>query len=520
MEATLSHDLSRVEQSLRRSGNTDEIELQILTEYGEFAYTAKKHNTIGHVAANVIPRPETQLTQAFTRLKAADDTLPRQELRGVYSFGGEKLSWWDTLAESGIESGARLTYNDDGKFYHFYFEEGDAKPSVIIDNGGYNIKAGFSGDDTPQTSLSTVVGYPKQKICGGCGTDKDFYVGEEAQMKRCILILKYPVESGIVQNWGDMEKVWRNTFEEQLRAVIGDENEEDEDCHGVLLTESPTNPAGNRERTTQSMFETFNARRFYLANTAVLSIYGTGRTTGLAIDCGNDMCHTVPVFQGSSVPGAVQRVCRGGRYLDDFLCNSLQSNKIVLTTTAERESARKIKEDLCYVSMNFSEEYDNFQGKERQFEMPDKTIVTVHNQLILCPEVLFQPSLRGTQFSMLGGSKMQALHEIARRSVQGCHPDIHQALLGNTVMSGGTSKFPNMPERMQSELQNLFHERVNMVAPPERDISTWIGGSVLASLSTFSHMWIDQHSTVEMPSGSGACYDEMGPRIVHMMCCQ
>ena len=87
-------------------------------------------------------------------------------------------------------------------------------------------------------TFSSVVGYPKQKTAL-VGTDKDYYIGEEAQQKRGILILKYPLEHGIVQNWDDMEKVWRHTFDNELRMVVGDENEADEDCCGVLLTEAP-----------------------------------------------------------------------------------------------------------------------------------------------------------------------------------------------------------------------------------------------------------------------------------------
>merc|ERR1739848_909252 len=105
----------------------------------------------------------------------------------------------------------------------------------------------------------------------------DYYIGEEAQQKRGILLLKYPLEHGIVQNWEDMEKVWRHTFD----------NEADEDCCGVLLTEAPMNPKDNRERMTQIMFETFNVRRFYVAIQAVLSLYASGRTTGVVVDCGD-----------------------------------------------------------------------------------------------------------------------------------------------------------------------------------------------------------------------------------------
>merc|ERR1712188_154438 len=92
----------------------------------------------------------------------------------------------------------------------------EEKPAVVVDNGSGMMKAGCSGEDAPKVTFSSVVGYPKQKTAL-VGTDKDYYIGEEAQQKRGILLLKYPLEHGIVQNWDDMEKVWRHTFDDELR---------------------------------------------------------------------------------------------------------------------------------------------------------------------------------------------------------------------------------------------------------------------------------------------------------------
>jgi actin len=143
----------------------------------------------------------------------------------------------------------------------------------------------------------------------------------------------------------------------------------------------------------------------------------------------------------------------------------------------------------------------NDQSIEAKFELPDMAVVTVKSQRFRCPEALFKPSHIGLE--------APGFHEMVFNSIQKCDIDVRRDLFGNIVLSGGTTMFKQLPERLAKEVGNLAPSSVKpkVVAPPERKYSVWIGGSILSSLTTFQNMWIQKSE-----------YDEAGPTIVHNKC--
>ena len=355
--------------------------------------------------------------------------------------------------------------------------------SIVCDNGSGTIRIGLAGEEVPKSTFYSTA------------------AGSKPTAEFISKLNESPIEKGIIKDWDSIERIWSEGFN-NLQVTDRDSP--------ILMTEPIFNPKENREKMTEIMFETFHVPAFYLANQAVLSAYANGRDTGLVLDSGVDKTDAVPIYQGYAIPHAAIRLDIGGSHLTDYLDKMLRERGLSLT----KETVVDIKEKLCCIDVDYNTEtFSSFTSPAKSYELPDGKMITVEDELIKCPEALFTPSLIGVD--------SKGIHEIIFDSIWKAHNPSHRerALFDsytNIMLSGGSSSFPDMPEKIIKEqpydkrITSGFGEfpvKIVKCMDVDRKNHAWIGGSVLASLSSAEQMWISKKE-----------YQESGCSIVHTKC--
>ena len=395
---------------------------------------------------------------------------------------------------------------------------------VVVDNGSATIKAGLCGQHTPKVVEPPIVGRPSS------GNNQRLYIGDDALSCRGILHFSYPIKSGVISKWDDMEKYWHHLFYDKLHIAPSD--------HNILLTEKILfNTPSNRSKTMEIMFEKFNFQSLFIADQSVLSLYASGRTTGIVLDVGNSVTSIIPIEQGFAVTKNSNYSEIGGKSLTDYFANLLNQRGLGywFKTRSDKEIVRDIKEKLCYAyldlkSLGGKRELDisklnsddkRLLASEEIYELPDGQFITIGDERIYTAEVLFKPDYlklnvkdqnESTSNDKDSGKIMNinivngdGVDKLIYQSINKCDKNIQKQMYNNIVLSGGGSMIEQFDLRLKKEIEKLVlnggnkdedkdkdkdNVNVNVIAPKNRKYSVFVGGSILSSLSLFEQLWI------------------------------
>ena len=315
---------------------------------------------------------------------------------------------------------------------------------------------------------------------------KNIIIGSEAEEKKSVLYIKYPIERGLIADWDNMEKIWDAVFTNELKASPEE--------HFVLLSEIPQNPDKNREKMAEIMFEKFQVPGLYIENQALLALSTTGKYNGMVIDSGEGITNCVPIMDSFEISEACISLDVAGVDLNDFMVRSMAERGQRLSTSGEKEIARKIKEKVCYVSLDFEKDVKSCEPYD--YELPDGSHIYIRDERVRCPEALFNPSI-------IGKSK-NGIAQICYESIQKCNNNFQKNLYNSIILSGGSTMFSGFSERFNKEIKALapqsMKEEIKITANPDRNLVAWKGASILSTISSFQNRWITKEQYKEKGS--------------------
>jgi len=377
----------------------------------------------------------------------------------------------------------------------------DEQEVIVLDIGSGSLKVGFSGEDAPRAVLPTVVATTTvdearedEHVGGDSAAQKrsqNFY-GDEALLQDAAAITR-PVQRGEIQltcaHKDALEALWEHIF----RNVLGVEQEE----LPVLIADSlPLGQAAypSRQWVTEIMFEKLKVKSLAIFNTAVLSLFSTGRTRGLVVESGEGLTQAVPVFEGFAIPHAIFKMDVAGQDITSKV-QKMMEREDGQEFAGSFTTMQALKEKVCSVAQDSkaaTKGLDTADEESRSFELPDGKIIRVNQQIRLgAPEVLF------------GGGDPNAptVQKICMEAINTCDLDFRQDLVRSLVVAGGTTMLPGLAPRLSRELCRLLPNDLSKQVDPcvdsQRRYAAWIGGSMFASLSTFDQVAISKQEYEE-----------------------
>lgn len=352
----------------------------------------------------------------------------------------------------------------------------DTKDFIVIDNGSGYIKAGWSGEDSPRVVVPSIVGKVTPPEPGKPTTS---VFGNSLNLKNPASAFSFPIERGVLKDnkkdLEDMKDLWYHILRNEL-------NQQDLSNTNVLITDAILNSRDNKTLIAQIFFENFGVNSLGIMPAPVLSLFATGRARGVVVESGEALTSIVPIFEGFALPHTVTTMNIAGQDITKYILKKLEHQ----VQPRQFAVARGIKDQMTVVAYDYREALtgaDLLPEDQALYELPSGEIISVNKDIRLkASEILFSPELVD--------SDSPNIQSLTVESINRCDRDLISDIYSNIVVSGGTSMMKGFPERLEKEVKQIMSRdimasEIQFYADSFRQHGAWIGGSMLASMSTF-----------------------------------
>lgn len=376
-------------------------------------------------------------------------------------------------------------------------KEGYSSEAIVIDNGSGLYKVGFAGEDIPRFSIPNIIGITDGTEIYSEEDKANKFIGWSAYEKKEKLKLFRPLERGKIVDWDAMENMWRYTFENELKSEL------EHSKLPVLISAPAKGFKKGRKKMLKILFESFDLPGVALISQNLLSLFSTGRATGLSIEIGEGTISSVPCFEGNVIPYASNQMELSGKDITKYLQSLLKLKCNISLPDTQYEILQDIKEQIIFMKVDGKVNPTGLLSYDSEaYELPDGQIITIPKEIrYKLPEIIFKPSLDENLSTELLG-----LTDLINESLKRCDEDLRSEMLSFITISGGSSNIYGFPQRLQYELNNSINSAKNIKvnANSQRKNGTWLGGSMLASMDAFSNIMISRQE-----------YDEYGEDIIY-----
>ena len=384
--------------------------------------------------------------------------------------------------------------------------EFDLSEHLVIDLGNAYTKIGFSGEDLPKEIIPSLYArnkmFDKKNEIGAFDQKMDIfgYEATEPQYKD-----DYDL---FYLTCGDHKEKTSKEYLEFLKDALENKMGLSTSEYDVIVNISPIKNEDNIRTYGRLFIEDLGFKALAMINSSSLSLYATGRTSGLVVQCGETRTYTVPIYEGFPLYHALNKTKIGGRDLTEIFRKGILEHNIDIKE-GDIHTLRQVKEKTCSVPVehNYSfymdESNEDIIKRETQlFKLPDEKIVSIPrrtriiaSELLFTPEVFEEKKNENGIINLITGS-IKKTEMIDKK--------FKENLIENIVLSGGTTMMEGFADRVYNDLYNFKDPSLELeyepivIAENNRAIGKWIGMSMIASMSAFDKLFIKKAEYQEL----------------------
>ena len=378
------------------------------------------------------------------------------------------------------------------------------KLPIIIDIGSGKVKAGFSGEENPKIVFNNYFGEPKyNKVLHSYDKEdiniNEQYIGDDCDKFFGVIKLRYPVNRGVFEKEEDILSLFNHIF-----AKL-DLNSEEIKEHPVLITEPILNPKSNREKISQILLDKLGIPAIFFASQPILSLLSTSATSGIILESGDGVSQSCCICEGYSIPCSYERYNYGGKDVTEYLKTMLRKRGYNFYNSSEIKLVNDIKENLCFLDSGKKTEYSfskiSLNKKLIQYYLPDGSYISLGEERILAPEILFNPEYIGKEYLSFADMIISSINKI--------DIELRRKAYESIWLSGGNTAIKDLNDKLIEELKNKLSKAIFINILENEKINPqyrcWVGGNIITTLEIFKKMWVTKSD-----------WKENGSEIIHI----